>query len=101
VAGALAAEPGHAAIGDVRGLGAMVAFELVEDGDPNRPAPDLCAAIIAEAERRNLILLSCGTRANVIRLLPALTIEAHILEEGIGVMADAIRTALGTVRKAA
>ncbi|OWU69311.1 4-aminobutyrate aminotransferase [Roseovarius sp. 22II1-1F6A] len=99
--GALAAEPGHAAIGDVRGLGAMVAFELVEDGDPNRPAPDLCAAIIAEAERRNLILLSCGTRANVIRLLPALTIEAHILEEGIGVMADAIRTALGTVRKAA
>ncbi|WP_343504226.1 4-aminobutyrate--2-oxoglutarate transaminase [Alloyangia pacifica] len=97
----MAAVVGHEAIGDVRGLGAMVAFELVEAGDPAHPAPALCAEIVAEAERRGLILLSCGTRANVIRLLPALTIEDAILDEGIGLMQDAIRAVLGRVQKAA
>ncbi|OSP54776.1 4-aminobutyrate--2-oxoglutarate transaminase [Pseudoruegeria sp. SK021] len=84
------------AIGDIRGLGAMVAFELVDDGDPARPAPDLCNRIIAEAQSRGLILLSCGTRANVVRLLPALTIEDAVLDEGAAILYAAIVAAAGS-----
>ncbi|WP_417255206.1 4-aminobutyrate--2-oxoglutarate transaminase [Celeribacter sp.] len=84
----------HREIGDVRGLGAMVAFELVKDGDPSRAAPELCNAIVAEAQKRGLILLSCGTRYNVVRLLPALTIEDGTLDEGISIMCASITAAL-------
>ena len=57
------------AIGDVRGLGAMVAIELFENGDLNRPDAVLTKQVVAEAARRGLILLSCGTHGNVIRIL--------------------------------
>src|SRR5690606_29493634 len=66
---------GMETIGDVRGLGAMVAFELVKDRTSKDADPALTNAIVAEAEKRGLILLSCGTRANVIRILVPLTIE--------------------------
>eukprot|EP01036_Dinobryon_divergens_P003097 gene3097-4068_t len=61
------------AIGDVRGLGAMVAIELFENGDLNRPDAALTKQVVAEAARRGLILLSCGTHGNVIRILVPLT----------------------------
>ena len=64
---------GMESIGDVRGLGAMVAFELVTDRTSNDPDAALTTRIIAEAEVRGLILLPCGTRGNVVRLLPPLT----------------------------
>jgi len=73
-------------IGDIRGLGAMVAMELVSGGDVNRPNPDLAKALTAKAAELGLILLSCGVRGNVIRILVPLTIESGHLEEGLGIL---------------
>jgi 4-aminobutyrate aminotransferase/4-aminobutyrate aminotransferase/(S)-3-amino-2-methylpropionate transaminase len=79
-----------ACIGDVRGLGAMVAFELVKDRDTKEPDAELTAVVLAHAEKRGLILLSCGTSANVVRLLAPLTIPDAVLEEGLGLLAAAL-----------
>ena len=73
-------------IGEVRGPGAMVAFEIVKDTESRAPDTERTNALIAEAERRGLILLACGTRFNVIRLLPALTIPEDILIEGLDIL---------------
>ncbi|MCJ9674284.1 MULTISPECIES: 4-aminobutyrate--2-oxoglutarate transaminase [unclassified Neorhizobium] len=90
---AIAARQGMGHIGDVRGLGAMVAFELVEDRQSKTAAPALTNRIVAEAEARGLILLSCGTRFNVIRLLPPLTVEWEVLEEGLAILEASIEAA--------
>jgi 4-aminobutyrate aminotransferase/4-aminobutyrate aminotransferase/(S)-3-amino-2-methylpropionate transaminase len=83
------------AIGDVRGVGAMVAFELVKDRQTREPDAKLTAAIVAEAEKRGLILLSCGTSANVVRLLSPLTVQDNVLEEGLNILAEAVYAATG------
>ena len=75
-------------IGDVRGLGAMVAMELVVAGDPARPDPGLAKALVARAAQRGLILLSCGVRGNVIRILTPLTIPLPQVDEGLRILAD-------------
>jgi len=75
-------------IGDVRGLGAMVAMELVVEGDPARPDPGLAKALVARAAQRGLILLSCGVRGNVIRILTPLTIPLPQVDEGLRILAD-------------
>lgn len=75
-------------IGDVRGLGAMVAMELVKNGDAGQPDADLTKALTQEAARRGLLLLSCGVRSNVIRILTPLTIPYEHLDEGLGLLAD-------------
>ena len=80
----------HPAIGDVRGLGAMVAIELFEQGNLARPDAALTARITAEAARRGLILLSCGTHGNVIRMLVPLTASDELLDEGLGILADSL-----------
>ena len=90
----LAARQGMERIGDVRGLGAMVAMEFVEDRASRSPAAGLTSRVIAEAEERGLILLSCGTRANVVRLLPPLTIEDSVLDEGLAILEAAIEAAI-------
>jgi 4-aminobutyrate aminotransferase len=82
-------------IGDVRGLGAMVAFELVKDSKTREPDAELTAAILAQAEQRGLILLSCGTSANVVRLLAPLTIPDTVLEEGLAILSAAVLAAYG------
>lgn len=82
-------------IGDVRGLGAMVAFELVKDAKTKEPDAELTASILAHAEQRGLILLSCGTSANVVRLLAPLTIPDAVLEEGLTILSAAVRDAYG------
>src|SRR5271165_5679091 len=82
-------------IGDVRGLGAMVAFELVKDAKTKEPDAELTASILAHAEKRGLILLSCGTSANVVRLLSPLTIPDAILDEGLAILSEAVRDAYG------
>jgi len=68
---------------DVRQLGAMLAIELVSNGDIKQPNTQLTQAIIAKAAEYGLILLACGFHGNVIRFLPPLTIEQDILEQGI------------------
>ena len=82
-------------IGDVRGLGAMVAFELVRDPQTREPDAELTAAILAHAEKRGLILLSCGTSANVVRLLAPLTIQDAVLAEGLDILSAAVADAYG------
>ncbi|MCQ4162708.1 4-aminobutyrate--2-oxoglutarate transaminase [Roseomonas sp. GC11] len=78
-------------IGDVRGLGAMVAMELVAGGDANRPDPDLAKALVARAGQKGLILLSCGVRGNVIRFLVPLTAADALINEGLDILGDALR----------
>jgi 4-aminobutyrate aminotransferase/(S)-3-amino-2-methylpropionate transaminase len=73
-------------IGDVRGKGAMVAMELIKDGDAGQPDADLTRAVVAEAGKNGLLLLSCGVRGNVIRILTPLTIPFGHLDEGLGIL---------------
>lgn len=89
---------GMECIGEIRGPGAMVAFELVTDRESNQPDTALTNALIAEAEKRGLILLGCGTRFNVIRLLPALTIPYDILAEGLDILEASIEVVTGQAK---
>jgi 4-aminobutyrate aminotransferase / (S)-3-amino-2-methylpropionate transaminase / 5-aminovalerate transaminase len=82
-------------VGDVRGLGAMVAIELVTDRGTKAPAKELTAKLQAEALKRGVVLLSAGTLGNVIRVLVPLTVQDEVLEEGLGVMEEAFQAALG------
>lgn len=79
-----------AAIGDVRGLGAMVAFELVKEKGTHTPNPDAAKALTAQALAEGLILLSCGIYGNTIRLLSPLTISDSHLQEGLDKLEKAI-----------
>jgi 4-aminobutyrate aminotransferase/(S)-3-amino-2-methylpropionate transaminase len=81
-------------IGDVRGLGAMVAMELVSDGDVNKPNPELTKALTGKAAELGLILLSCGVRSNVIRILVPLTIKSDHLDEGLEILERAFKACL-------
>ena len=73
-------------IGDIRtARGAMMAIELVEDGDVAKPAADLTKALVGKAAEKGLVLLSCGVNGNVIRFLPALTISDELIEEGLDI----------------
>ncbi|MBK6863411.1 MAG: 4-aminobutyrate--2-oxoglutarate transaminase [Ideonella sp.] len=76
----------HACIRDVRGLGAMVAIEIFRDGDLARPDAELTKQLVAEAARRGLVLLSCGTYANVVRILVPLTASDALLDEGLAIL---------------
>jgi 4-aminobutyrate aminotransferase/(S)-3-amino-2-methylpropionate transaminase len=73
-------------VGDIRALGAMVAMELVIDGDAGKPDAVLTKALCSKAVESGLILLSCGVRGNVIRILAPLTIDMGHLEEGLGIL---------------
>lgn len=86
--GLLAIAEDHPEIGDVRGLGAMIAIELFEEGDHSRPNARLTADIIARARDKGLILLSCGPYYNVLRILVPLTIEEAQIEQGLKIIAD-------------
>jgi len=81
---------GTPAICDVRAFGAMVAFELCKNGDVEQPDADLTKRIVTEAAKRGLILLSCGTSANVIRILVPLTAADALLDEGMAVLAESL-----------
>ena len=77
----------HASIGEVRGLGPMIAFELVER------TPDRAKVIVDAAFESGLLLLACGLYGNVIRLLPALTIADDELDEGLSLLDEALAAA--------
>ncbi len=70
------------AIGDIRTIGAMMAIEFT-DPVSGQPLQEMTKAVIGKAQENGLILLSCGVKANVIRLLPPLTIETEVLNEGL------------------
>ncbi|WP_350258012.1 4-aminobutyrate--2-oxoglutarate transaminase [Scrofimicrobium sp. R131] len=76
-------------IGQIRGRGAMIALELVQPGT-TEPNPELTAQVASRCREQGLILLTCGTYGNVIRLLPALTISDQLLTEGISIIEAAL-----------
>jgi 4-aminobutyrate aminotransferase/(S)-3-amino-2-methylpropionate transaminase len=82
-------------VGDIRGRGAMIAMELVRNGDAGQPDADLTGALVVEALRRGLLLLSCGVRGNVIRILAPLTIPFDHLDEGLGLLAATFEACAG------
>ncbi|HEV8572832.1 MAG TPA: 4-aminobutyrate--2-oxoglutarate transaminase [Actinomycetota bacterium] len=82
-------------VGDVRGLGAMVAMELVTDRATKAPAKDAAARIIEECYKQGVVVLKAGTYDNVIRLLPPLTIDEGLLDEGLGILEKALASASG------
>ena len=80
----------HKLIGDVRVLGGLVAIELFEDGDVNKPSAEKTAKLQACARDKGLIILTCGVNANVVRFLPPLTIEKNVLDEGLDIIAECL-----------
>jgi len=88
------AHPEH--IGEIRAdRGAMIAMELVQDGDAGKPDPELARALVATAATHGLILLSCGIRGNVIRFIPALTISDETIDEGLDILGDCLAELTG------
>jgi 4-aminobutyrate aminotransferase-like enzyme len=83
---------GNPSVGEVRGLGPMLALELVGD-DGRTPAPELVAATVAAARERGLLLLSCGLYGNVIRLLPPISIADDDLADGLDALEGSLRDA--------
>ncbi|MDZ4713949.1 MAG: aspartate aminotransferase family protein [Cytophagales bacterium] len=74
------------AIGDVRGLGAMVALELVKDGDPDKPDAELCNKLTHACALNGLLIISAGLSGNVIRVLSPLTITPAQLQKGLQIL---------------
>jgi 4-aminobutyrate aminotransferase / (S)-3-amino-2-methylpropionate transaminase / 5-aminovalerate transaminase len=83
-------------IGDVRGLGAMLAIELVHDPGTKEPAADLATAVVEEAARHGLLLLKSGIYSNCIRVLTPLVLSDAELDEALAVWEDALEQALGS-----
>jgi 4-aminobutyrate aminotransferase / (S)-3-amino-2-methylpropionate transaminase / 5-aminovalerate transaminase len=90
----LAWQERFAQIGNVRGLGAMLAIELVADADSKEPAPELASAVTDEAAKRGLLLLKSGIYSNCIRVLTPLTLSDPELDEALGVWEEALEAAL-------
>jgi len=80
----------HPAVGDVRGRGAMCALELVRPGTAE-PDAAAAAAVAGACHAAGVVVLTCGTFGNVVRLLPPLVINDDLLAEGLDVLADAVR----------
>jgi len=79
-------------IGDVRGRGAMIGIEFVRPGG-NEPDADLAKAVAGACHQAGVIVLTCGTWGNVVRLLPPLAIPQDLLVEGLDVLEEALRSA--------
>ena len=82
-------------IGDVRGLGAMVAMEMVTDRQTRTPDKAVTARVLAGALARGLVLLSAGSYGNVIRVLAPLTADDSLIDEGLAVFGAALEAAAG------
>jgi 4-aminobutyrate aminotransferase len=85
-------------IGEVRGLGPMLAIELVSDASAKTPAGELTTGTVAEAFDRGLLLLPAGLYGNVIRFLPPLNLSAEDAERGIAILEDSLAAAGATRR---
>jgi 4-aminobutyrate aminotransferase / (S)-3-amino-2-methylpropionate transaminase / 5-aminovalerate transaminase len=83
-----------ACIGEVRGLGGMIAMELVKDRNPHQPDAELTKALVQRAASNGLVLLSCGVYSNVIRFLMPLTADDAIVDEGLEILERSLRELL-------
>jgi len=84
------------AIGEVRGLGAMIAIELVKNSRADAPDAELTKALVQAAGRQGLVILSCGIYSNVIRFLAPLTISDAVLREGLHLFERALDEVAGS-----
>ena len=82
-------------IKDVRGLGLMVAVELVRDRATKEPAPELLGRVLNETKRRGLIIGRGGLHANVIRLCPPLVVTTADADACVDVLGEALTVAGG------
>jgi 4-aminobutyrate aminotransferase / (S)-3-amino-2-methylpropionate transaminase / 5-aminovalerate transaminase len=82
-------------VGDVRGLGAMLAIELVGDRQTKEPAPDLASAVVEAAFQRGLLCLKSGVHANCIRVLVPLVITDSQVDEALTVWEESLEAVLG------
>jgi 4-aminobutyrate aminotransferase/(S)-3-amino-2-methylpropionate transaminase len=71
--------------------GAMMAMELVSDGDADKPDAELTKALVGKAYQNGLALLSCGARGNVVRFLPALNISDELINEGMDILENCLQ----------
>jgi 4-aminobutyrate aminotransferase/(S)-3-amino-2-methylpropionate transaminase len=85
----------HEQIGDIRGLGAMLAIELVHDPASKDPAPELATRVVEAAAERGLLLLKSGIYSNCIRVLAPLAVTDAELDEALGVWEQALDSTLG------
>jgi 4-aminobutyrate aminotransferase / (S)-3-amino-2-methylpropionate transaminase / 5-aminovalerate transaminase len=80
----------YALVGDVRGIGPMLALELVSDRETKAPAADAAKALVKYCLDRGLVLLSCGSLGNVIRVLMPLVITDEQLDKGLSIMEEGL-----------
>ena len=84
----------HELIGDVRGMGAMAALELVKDRETKEPAADEAKALVRFCHDRGLIVLSCGSMGNIIRTLMPLIITDEQLDKGLSIIEEGLAAML-------
>jgi 4-aminobutyrate aminotransferase/(S)-3-amino-2-methylpropionate transaminase len=85
----------HSCIGDVRGLGAMMAIEFVKNGDPLQPDAETCGKLMNACASRDLVVITAGTHKNVIRILSPLVITDEQLNKGLDIMEEELDRILG------
>lgn len=86
-------------IGDVRGLGMMLAIELVKDRKTKEPAIDEASKVISKAREKGLLLLRAGLLLNAVRLHPPLTIEEELLHRGLDILEDSLKDVESEVKQ--
>jgi len=79
-------------VGDVRGIGPMLALELVKDRQSKKPAADEARAVSRFCFEKGLIILTCGNYGNVIRLLMPLNIEDELVEKGLTILEEGLHS---------
>jgi 4-aminobutyrate aminotransferase/(S)-3-amino-2-methylpropionate transaminase len=80
----------HRIVGEVRGLGAMMALELVTDRKTKEPAKEATNQVLAETARNGLLTLKAGIHDNVVRILAPLVMDEAMLEEGLDILDQAL-----------
>jgi 4-aminobutyrate aminotransferase/(S)-3-amino-2-methylpropionate transaminase len=80
-------------IGDIRGLGAMIAIEFVKQNDPSKPDTEICSRIVDGCSENGLIMLNAGIHKNIIRILCPLVIAPEQLEKGLSILENEIKKA--------
>lgn len=79
-----------AIIGEIRGLGAMLAFDVIKDADESKPNPELTKKIMETCAARGLVIITAGVHGNVIRILSPLVIEEALLNKGLDILEQVI-----------
>lgn len=87
-------------VGDVRGVGCMMAMEFLQDGDPRRPATEVATAVLRGCLEQGVLALNAGTHSNIIRVLCPLVITDAQLERALDVIQTQVQRVAGTLEAA-